>query len=206
MKRGVSPLIAWVLLVGFAVVMGAFIFTWTRGTLTDLRIGESQEKELYCEGVSFSIDYVCKDVDEPDKLHAKINNKGNYAITAMTISLDFNDDQPQGYCYRSFSDLMSSFEVGGVSYTYEMGLPLVYLDTLLVGVDDQQGLTSTDCTDGTDYDNKDLAYLGLVPWITIEEESFPCTNKQVIIDGTDERPDFDKDFLNVESCEIPSEN
>src|SRR3989338_10030873 len=100
MKNGVSPLIAWVLLVGFAVVMGAFIFSWTKGTLTDLRIGDSQEKELYCDSVSFSVDYLCKGGDNLDELHAEITNKGNYDITTMTISLDFDDNLGPGYCYR----------------------------------------------------------------------------------------------------------
>gem|GEM_PF-3505120 len=206
MKNGVSPLIAWVLLVGFAVVMGAFIFTWTKGTLTDLRIGESQEKELYCDGVSFSVDYLCTSGDNSDELHANITNKGNYDITTMTISLDFDEDYlGPGYCYRDLDILGITFEVGKSYYTYDdFEAPLVYLDSLLVGAGGDEPSDNW-CVQGRTFNNEELVYLGLVPWITIEDESFPCSNKEVVINGKDE-PSVDKDraFLNVE-CVISQE-
>ncbi|MCA9478101.1 MAG: hypothetical protein KC535_03065 [Nanoarchaeota archaeon] len=48
-KRGMSPLIATVLLIAFAVAMGAMIMNWSAGIE-----GEGEGMPNYCEGISIS--------------------------------------------------------------------------------------------------------------------------------------------------------
>ena len=221
MGRGVSPLIAWVLLVGFAIVMGAFIFSWATGTLEMLNIGESQELDLYCDNVGLEIESVCVDglVDNAI-VHAVVTNNGNYNIKKMTVSFSMGGRgsiRGLGFCYKDikFPDHFGGdIEVGDTVNTKGQGY-LVEIQNMLIGV------TNPDLNDYktwskecgypdpgaiTPYDNDFPAltanyinYLAIVPWVdpTGSGESFPCSNKKIVVDADDgENDGGDRLFLN----------
>jgi len=55
MKKAISPLIAWILLIGFTVTMAAFISNWVIQQTKETFQPEKLLESMSCEGVSFSI-------------------------------------------------------------------------------------------------------------------------------------------------------
>lgn len=205
MERGVSPLIAWVLLVGFAVVMGAFIFSWATQTIKNLNIGESQEFEVYCENVELRINSVCVYVSGEKYIYPNFTNAGNYDITKLTVTLEnkksASEFRPLGSCLILDEDVASFNNQGRPSYGFQVGkdfsfseasggsgLTFISLDTIRSGESDGVGGVYDKVTCSYQgYSGRydfDLSYFAVTPWVKVDkEESFPCNNKEVIIDG-----------------------
>ena len=100
MKKAISPLIAWILLVGFTIPTAAFI--------TNFIIGETErtvetlsyiEEGGFCEGVSLDLMASCKQSSSitcaagktPEKLELTLVNKGSFTIKKLAINvLDYD--------------------------------------------------------------------------------------------------------------------
>ena len=57
-KRGISPVIATVLLIAMVVVVALIIFVWFRGMVGESAIKMDKNVELVCDDVDFEADYV----------------------------------------------------------------------------------------------------------------------------------------------------
>lgn len=77
-KRGLSPVVASVLLIGVALVLATIIFLWARNVVKEkeTKFGEPVEKS--CENIDFSAE-----VNVDGKVN--VNNKGNVAIYGVEI-------------------------------------------------------------------------------------------------------------------------
>lgn len=90
-KKGISPLIATVLVIGFTVALAAIILTWgqtfTRGIQESTEM--STEIQLICaQDVNFAVNSVCTFEDEDvTKAKITIDNKGNIAINRFMARL-----------------------------------------------------------------------------------------------------------------------
>ena len=87
-KKGVSPLIATVLLIGFAVVVAGLIYSWVQGDLigkTQTNAEEQIGSIIDCSGVSVKITKVC-DTSE-NKVKFNIKNTGSKTIKSLSIVL-----------------------------------------------------------------------------------------------------------------------
>ena len=100
MKKAISPLIAWILLVGFTIATAAFI--------TNFIIGETErtvdtlsyiEEGGFCEGVYLDLMESCKQPPSlsctapkiPKKLELNLVNKGSFTIKRLAVNvLDFD--------------------------------------------------------------------------------------------------------------------
>lgn len=80
-KRGLSPVIATVLLVGLVVVSGLIIFTWFRGLTQEAVTKFDQNIQLVCSDVSFEAGYSATQ----NKL--AISNIGNIPIWGFKVKL-----------------------------------------------------------------------------------------------------------------------
>jgi len=91
-KRGISPLIATILLIGFTVVLAALVLTWGQGWFSDLTetSSEAASKDLACinEG-GLEIVNVCDDAGATD---VTVRNTGQATITSGTINVDGEDE------------------------------------------------------------------------------------------------------------------
>lgn len=80
-KRGISPIIATVLLIALVVVIGLIIFTWFRSmTKEAITKFDGQNIEMVCNDVQFEASY--------DGGILYISNKGNVPIYGMNIKLE----------------------------------------------------------------------------------------------------------------------
>ena len=88
-KKGISPLIATVLLIGFTVALAAVLMTWVmdyfRGT-TD-KVGDQTDKFLMCSDLAFEI----TDVDCFNN-KVIIQNNGNLDITSVIMRIFVGSD------------------------------------------------------------------------------------------------------------------
>lgn len=78
-KRGLSPVIATVLLVGLVVVSGLIIFTWFRGLTQEAVTKFDQNIQLVCNDVSFDARY------SNGKL--AVSNVGNVPIFGFSVKI-----------------------------------------------------------------------------------------------------------------------
>ncbi|MEK6878981.1 MAG: archaellin/type IV pilin N-terminal domain-containing protein, partial [Nanoarchaeota archaeon] len=80
--RGISPLIATVLLIGFTVVVGTMVIIWGRNFVKEKaeKEGVLAEKQLKCENVEIDI----KSVDKVNN-NIVIENKGNEIINGFIL-------------------------------------------------------------------------------------------------------------------------
>jgi|TARA_Y100000310_G_scaffold344913_1_gene460478 flagellin-like protein len=76
-KKGVSPVIATVLLIGIVIVIALIIFLWLRGLTQEAVIKFDQNVELVCDEIEFDADYSVGSLT--------ISNIGNIPIYEMKI-------------------------------------------------------------------------------------------------------------------------
>ena len=80
-KRGLSPVIATVLLVAIVVVMGLVIFLFFRGFAPEVATKGGQNIELACEGVDFTASY------DTGFSEVAVTNYGNVPIYDLEIKV-----------------------------------------------------------------------------------------------------------------------
>lgn len=83
-KKAISPLISWVLLVGFTIAMAALVTNWvidqTKKFNPEDVVGGSK---IYCQDVVLNIEEVsCRGSCE-NTLYLKLKNKGKFTITKI---------------------------------------------------------------------------------------------------------------------------
>ena len=78
-KRGVTPVIATVLLITIAIVLAFIIFIWARGFVSEKSEKFGEPVENSCANVEFSIDAVFDD----NKIY--VTNEGNVPIYGLEI-------------------------------------------------------------------------------------------------------------------------
>jgi|TARA_B100000315_G_C14353168_1_gene484927 flagellin-like protein len=77
--KGVSPVIATVLLVGIVVVIGLIIFTWMRGITEESVTKFDKNAELVCDDIMFEASYSANTL--------LISNIGNVPIYQMKVKI-----------------------------------------------------------------------------------------------------------------------
>jgi flagellin-like protein len=101
-KKGISPLIATVLLVAISVAMGAMVMTFTERTTTEIS-GDTEKKvnrEIKCSlDMSINLvqldgeDYICYNRTNSENLEFIIENQGSETIEGVQVFLlDANED------------------------------------------------------------------------------------------------------------------
>ena len=83
-KRGISPLIATVILIGFVIVVAAVIFFWGKSYIVETaqKEGALSETKLKCNDVKFE---VLSDADEIVSGNLELENKGGVEISGFKI-------------------------------------------------------------------------------------------------------------------------
>jgi len=85
-KRGVSPLIASVLLIAFVILLFVLITTWVRRSAIEPSMGIAEEKlagVLECINVKIDIVEAC--VDSDGKLFLKVDNMGDTDLEGVKV-------------------------------------------------------------------------------------------------------------------------
>jgi flagellin-like protein len=98
-RKGLSPVIATVLLVGMVVVMGLIIFTWFRGLTQEAITKFDQNIQLVCDDVDFDASYS----DSSGKGKLSISNRGSVSLFDVKIKVF----EPGGFESFNIKDIAS---------------------------------------------------------------------------------------------------
>ena len=163
-KKAMSQLIAWVLLVGFAIAMGAFITSWSLGYFKNINLGGSTEPELYCDEVQIGINNVCLKTDA--LINLSLTNKGKFSISRITFSRETSNSSLASCIYIN-ADLVPE---NSTNYLINIVTSLNSFGTL------------SECpTIGSSLGDAQVINIGLTPWIEIENKNIACSDKKISI-------------------------
>ncbi|PIN93758.1 hypothetical protein COU54_01865 [Candidatus Pacearchaeota archaeon CG10_big_fil_rev_8_21_14_0_10_31_24] len=82
-KKGLSPVIATVLLISIALVLSAIFFFWVKGFLGEQNQKRGEPIENSCEAISFEVEAI----SEQGKSTIDIVNTGNIALFGIEVEL-----------------------------------------------------------------------------------------------------------------------
>jgi len=110
-KRGLSPVIATVLLVGLVVVSGLIVFTWFRGLTQEAIMKSGQNIQLVCKDVKFDARYNDGELD--------LSNIGNVPIYGFNIKISGSG----GFETKNIKELSSNWPDSGLSQGGAVAIP-----------------------------------------------------------------------------------
>jgi flagellin-like protein len=146
-KKGLSPVIATVLLITMVVVIGLIIFLWFRSMTKEVvtKFGD-ENVELACNKVQFDASY--------DNGIISISNSGNVAI----FSLKIKSETEAGYSTRDISEMYSDWPTlglnPGLAYSADASTLSgdVTLIPVLIGKSEKTGRETFICDEKNGYD------------------------------------------------------
>jgi len=143
-KRGVSPVIATVLLVAMVIVIGLIVFLWFRGLNEDAITKLGKNVELVCGDVSFSADY--------DSSSGKLSvvNDGNVNIFNMNAQIFKSGSHETKNLREDFNDWpvsgLNQGEAVSIDFDFGSDVEKIILVPVLVGKS-ESGEKAFDCKD-----------------------------------------------------------
>ena len=88
-KRGLSPIVATVLLIALAMVLAMIIFLWARGWMFEQIEKRGQSIDRACENVKMDVEFVPSSANE---IKIRVINRGSVAIQAIEIRQEYRGD------------------------------------------------------------------------------------------------------------------
>ena len=115
-KRGISPLIATVLIIGFTLVLGVIVMTWGLDLYKNYQEKTSGESKvaLKCSNLDFSIREACIFGNSVDLV---LENTGNEDVNGFLYrvksneGIDVRDNPTKLNLYSKFSSLLSKLSI-----------------------------------------------------------------------------------------------
>ena len=133
-KKGVSPIIATILLIALVIVIGTIVFVWFKSmTQEAITKFEGQNVELVCDDINLDVSYSSGTLS--------ISNSGNVPIYRADIKVDKGRD---GYSTSDVRELSSSWPDTGLnqgmiftdSINFEAGAESIVIIPVLIGDSD----------------------------------------------------------------------
>ena len=173
MKRGISPLISWVVLVGFAVAAGLLVTQWAIQQFQDIDLPE--DKEGYCDSVDLKVVGNCIDFTG-NEATITIKNEGVFTIKRITFGRAAAS-LAEGWCLDLLNErAIPPNEQGPLTYWITAPVDETYYT--------HDSTTTFSCADlggGSSILIGDINSLELVPWIEIEGDAFFCYDKRITL-------------------------
>ena len=179
MKRGISPLVSWVLIIGFSVTAGILITQWAISIAKNVEIPE--DPETYCQEVQ--LDYVSSCL-EGDTVKITLVNNGAFSVKRLGLGR-VTTDYGKEWCI----DLLDSFTIIAPGEEKEIILKAGSPNS------DYNPLGDTDCdslTGGSNFISGtfDLLELEIVPWIKPGEVAIQCSEKGIILNTPEDLSNY----------------
>jgi flagellin-like protein len=111
MKRGISPLVATILLVAFATVIGLLVINFWKGTVEENieSSGSQVRTAIECEYVNIDLEVI------DEKLYIENNNQNNLALKGFVIRIKHDNGVS---VYKMHENLVQPLEVYGVKEVF----------------------------------------------------------------------------------------
>jgi len=173
MKRGISPLISWVLIISFAIAIGLVIIPALINQIKDWNPDPDID---YCNDVTLSFSNACRDAD--GVLHLNVTNNGDFSIKKITLGRTTNVTAKQWCVYSEISSYMPLVPGNKIELKLSLDETFGY------------NITSTsppECLDSASPGSLTQAVsVDLIPWIKPdpEMEILQCNNRKLILDNS----------------------
>ena len=170
-KKAISQLISFVLLIGFAVAMAAIITTWSIEQVKKVEFDKENIKEL-CKDVRLDISGACRTLDG-QKVTLRLENPGYFDISFATVGRE-TANIPEAWCLDLNFNLTTNLSNRLINYTING----IFLNANF----DEDFNQFTECKNlGGGVISEPIDSFTIVPWIRINDQSIPCTDKKAII-------------------------
>ncbi|MBT3395113.1 hypothetical protein HOA59_03100 [archaeon] len=181
MKKGISPLISWILLFGFAVSMGTGISIWIINEMETINIG-GPGPETYCKDVRLSINEVCRAADNKT-INFNVTNTGNFKIWRYTVGRE-TTTIPEQWCLDLYAGPSTQGLEPGLSDQFNLSIagdmsPIIGTDSMIY-----KECYDVDLNISSDVVNK----VNIISWIKIDDEVMYCPDQKLEI--TSSNPDL----------------
>lgn len=170
-KRGVSPLISWILLVGMTVSIGSMVYFWATNFARNVNI-DNTDNSIYCDNVALKLVSSCRD---GSRLNINVTNSGSYNITTMTFTRT-TELLPTASCIIFNEPPLAPGKMFNYSFDLSSDIPNVT----------EIGICPT--SPRVDLD-ANLLDFNIIPWITIRNDEsskdIACSDRKLPISYTD---------------------
>ncbi|HLC73318.1 MAG TPA: hypothetical protein VJH20_01650 [Candidatus Nanoarchaeia archaeon] len=183
MKKAISVLLSWVLIVGFAVAMSAIIFGWAIPFVEKVseNLNKNERSDIYCDNVAIKIKDVCRSPDAATttSITVKVLNTGSYNLKRLAIARETEGSALQS-CF-----LYNLETPPNNQHSVEPGNELQFRLAVVAPFTDSRG-NPLDCNSASE-DNprvvtrSNVTKVEVVPWINIEGVDINCPSSIVTI-------------------------
>ena len=161
-KKGISPLIATVLIIGFTVALATVIMTWGTKFTKDIQesTSSSANANMVCaQDVTLTIKNICKDSASGYKII--VSNDGRYDLVDYKVRFYKNENDITTLKRKSGGATITSLEVASISTAADV---------------DGDGIADGDLEIGFDYQ---LQRVELIPTVTVGGKNVVCAQNLI---------------------------
>jgi hypothetical protein len=166
MKRGISPLISYILIVTLSVSIGFLVINALTNEISKIEIDSGIE---YCEDVSISVDGFC--VNSDNIIIVNVTSTGAFSVHKFSFGR-ITDVAALQWCDATFEPPLDF----GIETQYEINLEQNY--NVAVNESTMECMSSSYLS-GTS--ESSVAEIRVMPWIKPEGELISCKDKEIII-------------------------
>ncbi|MBI2670860.1 hypothetical protein HYX18_02695 [Candidatus Woesearchaeota archaeon] len=170
MKKGISPLISWILLVAMVISAGAFITFWSTNFIKKFNPEKGLKEDIYCDNVNLKILNACR--KDQHTVVINFSNQGSFNVTSLTL-------------YRATELTIAASCLKFLDPNLKPGGELEYYfnvnNTLDTGVIQECPQINNPATikPETPYVNE----ISVIPWIKIENTPIACTDRKINVNS-----------------------
>lgn len=153
-KRGISPLIATVLIIGFTVALAAVIMVWGQGFIKDMQSKTQAESDIQlscAQDVKLEVSDACRESGDAN-LKVTVKNDGNKDLTSLTLR-----------AYESSSKIASTSDTGALGSLAAFGVKTFTIPSALL-TGGTTGITTL----------ASLKQVEIIPHITVSGKDTTC--------------------------------
>ena len=132
-KKAISPIIAWILLLGFSISLAVIIFNWTRTYTQELTESTVNfvEGKIECQEVSINV------IANEDCSQITITNRGKLNIDQLAIRT-FRDDYENTLIEKDLLEPKQSKQLNILSSNEVEVIPIVEINNKLIGCNEKR--------------------------------------------------------------------
>ena len=163
-KKGVSPLLSWVFLIGFAIAMASFVGTWIINQTEEVEF-PGEGPDIYCDSIKLSLINVSRSIDNKT-VNFELKNTGNFKIDQFTVGRDTNSATDE-WCLKQNFNLMP----GEVAFF-----------NLSASEDFESIANYANCANYQGETNSEIVTkVTFIPWIKMDGEFMHCSKQKLIL-------------------------
>lgn len=165
MKRGISPLISWVLLVAMSIAIGSIVYMWAINLGHNIKV--DQPRDIYCDNTHLKILKSCRD---QSLLLMNLSNTGSYNITSITFYKESESTVP-GSCILLLNQPLKP----GTSMVYNVSVDANFSSEYLTECDPPiRSISSTLVNE-----------FSAIPWVYQDYNNTDCPESKTILSQTE---------------------